>query len=157
MKKVTVLLMLLSIFLLSACAADGTQSSVNSSDDYIENHFVFRGESELWSGEMKVDSTLQFYEKDGILGCDANEKHKLTVTYKGDVSDLASVKQLKIDFDAGPSGGSLEEDHADDPIEQKTFVMQGGGNGAQIQKDEIITVTVTIDGKTESFEMINQG
>ena len=158
MKNVTVLLMLLSIFLLIACAADGTQSSVKISDDYIENHFVFKGESELWTGEMKVDSTLQFYEKDGVLGCDTNEKHKLTVTYKGDVSDLASVKQLKIDFDAGPSSGSLEEEHVDDPITQKTFVMQGGGSGsAQIQKDEIITVTVTIDGKTESFEMKNQG
>ena len=159
MKRATVLLVLLSIFLLSACAAGSTQTNTTGSgnDDYIENHFVFKGESESWTGEMKVDSTLQFYEKDGVLDCDANEDHTLTVTYKGDVSDLASVKQLKIDFDAGPSGGGLEEEHADDPIAQKTFVMQGGGNGAQIQKDQIITVTVTIDGKTENFEMKNQG
>ncbi len=158
MKKLIALLLLFLILFSSACAADGTQSTVNGNDDYIENHFVFKGESESWSGEMKVDSTLQFYEKDGVLGCDTNEKHKLTVTYKGDVSDLSSVKQLKIDFDAGPSSGSLEEEHVDDPITQKTFVMQGGGSGtALIQKDKIVTVTVTIDGKTESFEMKNQG
>lgn len=157
MKKTTAFLMLILILLFSACAVDGIQSSVTNDGDNIENHFIFSGESKSWTGEMKVDSKLGFYEKDGVLGCDANEEHTLTVTYKGDVSILSSVKQLKIDFDAGPSGGTLEEDHADEPIQQNTFVMKGAGNGAQIQKDEIITVTVTVDGKTESFEMKAQG
>jgi hypothetical protein len=69
------------------------------------------------------------------------------------------VKHLKIDYDAPLSGGGIEETHsAENPLQQKTFSMDGiSGGGVLIQKNDIITVTATIDGKTESFEMRNQG
>lgn len=129
----------------------------NGNDDFIENHYVFEGESDSWTGEMMVDSTMQFYEMDGILGCDTNERERLIVTYKGDVADLAVVKHLEIDYDAPLGGGSLQESYDPEyPLQEKTFTLSGGGSGVSlIQEDAVITVTVTIDGKTETFVMKN--
>ena len=128
----------------------------NGNDDFIENHYVFEGESDSWTGEMMVDSTMQFYEMDGILGCDTNERERLTVTYKGDISDLGPVKKLKIEYEAPSGSGSLEETHDEYPLQDKTFTLSGGSSGGSlIQEDDVITVTVTIDDKTESFEMKN--
>ena len=129
----------------------------NGNDDFIENHYVFEGESDSWTGEMMVDSTMQFYEMDGILGCDTNERERLIVTYKGDVADLAVVKHLEIDYDAPLGGGSLEESYDPEyPLQEKTFTLSGVSfGGSLIQEDAVITVTVTIDGKTESFVMKN--
>ena len=129
----------------------------NGNDDYTENHYVFKGESEMWTGEMMVDSSMQFYEMEGILGCDTNERERLTVTYKGDVADLAVVKHLEIDYDAPLGGGSIQESYDPEyPLQEKTFTLSGGGSGVSlIQEDAVITVTVTIDGKTETFVMKN--
>lgn len=134
------------------------EAFANGNDDYIENHYVFKGESEMWTGEMTVDSTLLFFEKEGVLGCDSNEREKLIVTYKGNVSDLGPVKKLKIDYDAPSSRGGGLEDNYDYacPLQEKTFIFSSGGSGgALIHDDAVITVTVTIDDKTESFEMRN--
>ncbi len=129
----------------------------NGNDDYIENHYVFKGESDSWTGEMTVDSTLLFFEKEGVLGCDSNEKEKLTVTYKGDISDLGPVKKLKIAYDTPSGGGSLEESYDPEcPLQDSTYILSSGSSGGSlIQEDSVIIVTVTIDDKTESFEMKN--
>ena len=69
---------------------------------------------------------------------------------------MASVKNLKINYDAPLSGGSIEENHDEFPLQEKTFTLSGGGSGVSlIQEDAVITVTVTIDGKTETFVMKN--
>ncbi len=137
---------------------DNQDVFTNGNNDFIENHFVFKGESEYWTGEMTVDSSSVFYESKGTLGCDATEKERLTVTYKGDVADLTSVKKVIIAYDSGSSGGSLEESHDNEyPLREKTFTLSGGCSGCSFfHEDDIITVTVTIDDETESFEMRNE-
>jgi len=124
-------------------------------DDYIQNHVVFKGESESWTGEMTADSALLFYESGGVLGCDSEDKGLLTVTYKGDVSDLASVKDMRITYDTGNGVGSLGATYSDEnPLQEKTFTITTSSfNVANIEEDFVVTVTVTTDDKTETIEM----
>jgi hypothetical protein len=125
-------------------------------DDYIENHYVFKGESKSWTGEMTADSTIIFFETDGVLGCDSDGASLLTVTYKGDVADLAPVKRFKIAYDTGSGGGSIEEYHDEYPLQEKTFTLSSGSGLTFIEDDFAVKVTITLDGKEESFEMRNQ-
>jgi|GEM_PF-2120158 len=123
-------------------------------DDYIENHVVFKGESESWTGEMTADSALLFFERDGILGCDSEDKALLTVTYKGDVADLASVKNFRIAYHKGDNVGSLGATYSDEnPLHEKTFTINTSLDVVNIEEDFVVTVTVTTDNKTETFEM----
>lgn len=138
--------------------SNSKETFVNGNDDYAENHYVFKGESASWMGEMTVDSTMQFYETDGILGCDADGEERLTVTYKGNISGLGPVKKLKIDYDGPSGGGGFEESYDPEcPLQDSTYILSSGSSGGSlIQEDSVIIVTVTIDDKTESFKMRNE-
>jgi hypothetical protein len=136
-------------------ASNSKEIFANSNDDYIENHVVFKGESDSWTGEMTADSALLFYESDGVLGCDSEDKALLTVTYKGDVSDLASVKDMRIAYGTRNEVGSLSTSYSDEsPLQEKTFTITTRSfNVANIEEDFVVTVTVTTDDNTETFEM----
>ena len=136
-----------------------SDNPTRADSDYVQNDYVFSGESESWMGELDMEYWRQFFERDGVLGCDSSEDTILTVTYKGDVSELSSVKHIKIAYETNSGSGSMEEEYsADEPIQQTTFTLWGSGtNGVQAQKDDIVTVTVTIDGVTESIELKSQG
>ncbi len=79
------------------------------------------------------------------------------MTYKRDVSELASVKHLEILYTDSAGSEKLTEDFDDnDPLSHQTFTLKSGGSGAIESKDEIIEVNINIDGNTQTFELKNE-
>ncbi len=107
MKKSAAIFLIISMLLaLSGCAGVspgqdvGTNGSaapsLGSNEEVTVHKYTLTGESESWTAELNIDHTDILFEKDGSLCYDSDEDSELIVTYKGDISDLESVKNLRI-------------------------------------------------------------
>jgi hypothetical protein len=127
-----------------------------SNKDVIEHDYTYKGESELWTAEYKVNGTGTFTKKDGTLEYDSDVDTILTVTYKKALSELSSVKNLEISYETSAGGGKLNENFDDIPPNKKTYTLKSGRSGGAIEnKDEIIKVNISIDGKSQTLELKN--
>ncbi|MHC1719674.1 MAG: hypothetical protein AB9844_03100 [Clostridiaceae bacterium] len=142
-KSVILLSLLLMVLVITGCSGKDTKVY----------KYTFTGENELWSGDYKVDGKVTFYKEDGTLKCVSSHVNVLTVTCKKDISELAGVKDLSIEYDTTAGGGKLTE-HYDTPPDRKVFTFKDNGNGAFVtNKDAIIKVTITVDGKSQLLEL----
>lgn len=129
-----------------------------SKTDVTNYKYTYTGENELWNAEYKVKETVTFTNKDNTLHAETEAKNVLVITYKGNLTDLSSVKHTEISYDCSTEGGKRSEDYSDgESISSKTFTLiSGGKNGALHNADEIITVTIKIDGDTQTLELKNK-
>lgn len=108
---------------------------------------------------------------------DRKEKDTLIVAYKGDISDLSTVKHSMISYKHGSDGGSLTEDY-DTFLQRKEFKLRGGssskseigeypsaagkmrnaftlyGGSYTASFVEKIEVDIDLDGNSEHFELL---
>lgn len=146
MKKISCIVIALLILIISGC----------TNKEIIRHDYVYKGENESWSAELKVNGTGVFTEKDGRTKYDSSDERVFTVTYKKDLSHLSSVKHLEISYGSSAGAGKLGEDFKDGPPNEKTYVLKSGSKGGAIEnKDEVIKVTVNLDGKIEKIELRN--
>lgn len=146
MKKISIISFALLILIVTGC----------SKKEIIKHNYTYKGENELWSAEYTTNGTAIFEQNDSKMDVGTESKYKLTVTYKKDLSDLSSVKKLVISYDASSSGGSLSEVYSEDEsITSKTFTLSGGGSFIPIE-NEIIKVTINIDGDVQILELKNE-
>jgi hypothetical protein len=146
MKKISCILIALLILIITGCASMET----------IRHDYVFKGENESWSAELKVKGTGTFSEKDGRIKYDSSCDKVFTVTYNKDLSQLSSVKRLEISYESSAGAGKLVEDFKSAPPNEKTYVMKSGSKGGAIEnKDEVIKVSINLDGKIEVIELRN--
>lgn len=123
--------------------------------DVTEHKYTYKGESENWSAEYKVDGSVTFTRKDGKLDSESESENTLVVTYKGDLANLSTVKHLEIEYDCITGGGKIEEDYEDgESITSKTFTMNSGGNGAIPKDDAVIKVSINLDGEEQMMELV---
>lgn len=89
---------------------------------------------------------------------ESKSNNLFTVTYKKDVSELSSVKHLEISYKSSVGGGKSTTDFDDDDSpKRKTYTMSSSStNGSIENKDEVIEVTIDIDGKIQTFELKNE-
>lgn len=148
MKKTSFLVLgtLLIMIFISGC------SNKNS------NSLTFKGESEDWTAEYKVDNIDISINKDGNNVYTADKT--LTVTYKNDLTDLSKVKMWEISYEVDrlSRSGAQSETRNDNgsPISNKTFVISIGGSIPDYiieDKDDVIKVSVNIDGKVQNLEL----
>lgn len=111
-------------------------------------NYRYKGESELWSAEYTLTGTsTSTHESDYTT--------ILSITYKRDLSELAKIKTIKIEYNCGSnSGSSYENYNTINPLNQKTIILKSrcGGTSAP-QEDEIVTVKVTLDDKEQTMEL----
>ncbi len=146
MKKRMAGLIAILVFLIVGC----------SNNDFKVHRTIFRGQSPNFTGEFLADSTERFFRIDGTLHYQNKESTLLTITYKGELSDLASVKQVQIVCDRGTGISSLQQciEEGDPPLFEKTFrIAGGGGNCALVMQDAVVRVTIDLDGKTETLDL----
>jgi hypothetical protein len=125
-----------------------------SSKDKERYDYTFKGENEFWSAELRINGYIEFYEEEGTLKVDSYHDQELITTYKKDLSDLSTIKHIEIGYDGGVSSGKMVGDYPDETLNSKTFTMKSGGNGATIREDEIIKVTINIDGEIQTFDLV---
>jgi len=146
MKKIVSILILVMIVVISG----------RSNREVSEHHYIYRGEKNLWNAEYKVDATVTFFKIDGVLNVETYKERILTVTYKGDISDLSKVKHLIISYNSSAGGGSLDEEFDSKPPTENIYTLKSSSTGTAIEnEEETIQVTINIDGEIQTIELTN--
>ncbi len=122
-----------------------------SDKQLVEHIYTFRGESENWVGEYKVNGTVTRSNEDGILRYRMYSNNILILTYKGSIETILEIDELSYSYQTSRSrsggAGTLTN-----PT-QKQINHKSGGSGGIVREDEIIAVSIEIGGLTESFEL----
>lgn len=128
-----------------------------SNKEVIKHNYTYKGENEFWTVEYKVNGTGIFTEKNNKTEYESNSNHTLTVTYMKSLSDLSSVKHLEISYESSAGGGKLAEDFNNNhPLNQKTYTLKSSSIGGAIEnKNEVIKVSINLDGKVQTIELRN--
>lgn len=152
MKKRILSLILIIAVMLSGCSSKDDK-------EVIKHNYEFSGESEHWSANLKYDAKEIYDKKEDGAKTYSNEYNEtLVVTYKGELSELSKLKHLEIEYEGKTGGGKhvADYDEGEGPI-SLSFTLSGGGKGGALkQEDDIIKVTVNMDGVIESFEIKNK-
>jgi hypothetical protein len=120
----------------------------------IDHNYVYKGENEFWSAEYRVNGTSTFTEKNGKTEYDSNANNVFTITYKKEISQLSAVKHMEILYKSSVAGGKITVN--DGEAKEKSYTTKSGGTGGAIEnKDEVIKVTINLDGKLETIELKN--
>jgi len=133
-----------------------TVSGCDSKDkDVIKHNYTYTGENEHWTGIFTFDATEVFQTIDGVLTYDNQSNSSLTVTYKGELTDLTKVKKVEISYKSSKISGKLVNNYdSNQPITSKEFNLLSGGTGsALLDQDEIIKIEMNIDGTIDAFAL----
>lgn len=125
-----------------------------SKKDVTNYNYLFQGENKHWKAVYKTDGTVICIEKKGTLDVKSNAKNRLTVTYKGKLKDLNTVKHFELSYKINSGGGRLVGNYPEGKgIRSKTFTFDS--ESILLNKDQIFKVTVILDGKKETIKLIN--
>lgn len=133
-----IIFILLFFILLTACK--NTQ---------VYNHnYKYVGEGDYWQAEFQVKGKDVFYEDNGITKYAGESVYESTLTYKGSIEELQSIKKFK--YSVEYPGGSYRENRSG-PLNDGTFTFSG--SGIRARENDKIYVVVNWDDLEESFEL----
>ena len=81
----------------------------------------------------------------------ATMKNTLVITCKKDLREMADVKRLEIYRDLGSSIGRLTVNSAEGSLMQRSYTFRSGGS--MVEPDDIVRVTISVDGEQEIIEL----
>ncbi|WP_156289804.1 hypothetical protein [Oceanobacillus salinisoli] len=132
----------------------GLISACSNNEEVTEHSYLFTGEGHVWSAELRYEAEERWgKDADDINTYSSEDDYNFTLTYKGDLDDLASMKQLDYEFKE-PTGGGSSSLTFDEPVSVKEFTSRGGGTGAILREDMVVSVEVRWDDNEESFELV---
>lgn len=147
MRKTISVLIIIIILIITGC----------SNREVIKHNYTYKGENEFWIAEYNVNATGTFTEKDNKTSYESKSRKVLTVTYKRDLSELSSVTHLEISYKSSVQGGNITEDYDNESPSEKTYTIKSSStNGAIENKDEVIKVTINLDGNIQTIDLKNQ-
>ncbi|MEK3904023.1 hypothetical protein [Paenibacillus sp. FSL R7-0179] len=126
-------------------------TSCNTETTYF--NYTFKGEGDIWSGVYKQEANEKLITTKNKVTSESSKRYNLVLRYKGDQSDLETIKQMKYTFKAKHSSGSQT---IEGPVEVAMLKMGASGNGSAEKEDSVIKVTVEWDGKSEEFGLKNE-
>lgn len=144
--KIKVIFLLIIICILSVII-----SGCTTDNNIVKQDFNLKGENINWIIEYKGHSKGEFYKEKGKLNYKEKSDGMLTVTFKGKLSDLTSVREIEYEFVNG--GGKISFDHAPD----STIFRFNKGLSATTDENITKKVVIIIDGKKEIIEMKSIG
>jgi hypothetical protein len=146
-KKLISLIIILIVLVTTGC----------SKKDIVKHNYTFKGENESWTAEYNIDGTETFIKDDDITHVESECQKEFSITYKNNISELSSIKNIEISYKSSISGGEIVEDYNDGTQPEKTYKIQSSSTGGAIESpDDTIEVTVNIDGNIEVFELKNE-
>lgn len=150
MKKILIHILSLMMILVVGCS----KKEVNEN---YENNVTFRGENDRWEAEFIYKETVTLNDKDDNTDVTTKDNELLTVTYKGELTDLSNVKHLETSYESDIDSGRLVKDYDEgESISTKTFTIPSSGSGSPIiDENAVIKVTINLDGEEETIELKN--
>lgn len=128
-----------------------------SKKDVYKYIYTYHGENKLWKAKYTINSTATFTEKKGTLDGETESNNEFVITYKGKMKDLSNVRHWEISYKNNTGGGKRSEDCDEGKgMTSKIIKMQSSSkNGALPNKDDIIKVTINIDGDIQKLNLKN--
>lgn len=147
MKKTAASILIIAILLAAASC------SYKDAEGHV---YTYEGENKSWTAQYTVHAVSIQTEKNGVSGYEISSEDFFTITYKNDITQLAKVETMEITYVAGKSSGSINYDSMDTPLTEQTYTMRSASKGSStISENETIEVTITLDGKPQTFELKN--
>lgn len=168
MKKAIIIVLFMAISIsVSGCSIEPT----------VKKKYIYKGESENWTGIYELYYIVDFPEEDGKVYAHQMENGSLYVSFKGDLSDLPDVKHFEISYKRSPRSGGIHTENSDDyvSLDRKEFRLNSGaGSKYEVGEHplpiermynlyktyasyeeyiEEIDVVVDLDGKIEIMEL----
>jgi len=129
--------------------ADGQNSG--DTDGYS---YRYAGENDEWTAEYVIAGAGEWTNKDDTLGYDGSYNTLLTVSFKGDLTELPSIRHLIISYKLKNEGGTLDETYDEDSGAHSSYSESSDLNGMYIySKDDVFTVTINPDGKEQIIKL----
>ncbi len=147
MKKILAISLIIIIGIFSTSCSNG---DINETTTY---NYIFKGENDLWEAEYKVTGESTYKQNDNEVKNDGQFEFILTVAYKGDISELSSVKNLSISYKSNLKGGSYNLSFPEDGTIKKAYTIKFESDMLNVSKDEIIKVTIKIDNEIQELEL----
>jgi hypothetical protein len=102
-----------------------------------KNSYMYKGENETWTVQYKVTFNEGKYNSSFIA------------TFKGDTSQLSPEKNIIISYQSTASGGTIIK-----KFNEQTYTFTSSGEGGAIENNnEVMNVTINIDGKIQTIEL----
>lgn len=120
----------------------------------IQQQYTLLGEGPYWKAEYQVQTTETFLIRDKTTAPENDSKKRFILTYKGELSDLSGLRELKYAF-TGSSADTKETVTFESPPNREIVVnrMDRTLNGALEQPDPTLEVTVEWNGTQETFRL----
>ncbi|WP_112180559.1 MULTISPECIES: hypothetical protein [Paraliobacillus] len=135
-----------------------TASHLIKEDRETTNYaYTFVGESENWRAAYTVNGKEVWDKENGVVTYAHDDSDQFVLSFIGDKSIYASIKQLNYSYETsnGGGGGTTYSNELGSP--KKAATNRGSSRGgAKIQEDEVIQVTVKWDDFEESFDLYNE-
>jgi ABC-type phosphate/phosphonate transport system substrate-binding protein len=137
------------IFIVVAILAVMAGCSKKETAETDVNH-SFKGKSDHWIATYQVEGNGGFFER--LKGTDPKSKQQLILTYKGDVSELSTLKKLTYSLVSSESKGN-ETVTFNEPTTKKEFTFTEIKGKEMEPSDETVSVKVKWDGKEEKISL----
>lgn len=143
MKKNFVFITFLIIIMVVGC----------SKKEVFHENYTFVGENHDWKAKCTAKETVTFTEHNNKTEATNNSDNKLTITYKGKLSNLSSVKHIKISYKTDLSEG-FYDGRLDEGVTSKTYIFTSVGQITD--ENDIIKVTIELDEKRTTFNLVSK-
>ena len=118
--------------------------------DITYHNDVFRGESEAWKGEYRINGWWIFSNRGSRIEFDSQVDGVLTLTYLKEVEEPPKLDHFEIHCDFGAGGESLiDEDVVLEPI----YRFERLGTNVPGEGSEL-SVVIDMDGDIQTIELV---
>lgn len=129
---------------------------INEDRETTNYAHTFVGESKNWQAAYTVSGNEVWDKENGVVTYAHDASDQFVLSFIGDKSIYASIKQLNYSYEASNGGGEGTMNNNEIGSPKRVATNSGSSRGgAKIQEDEVIQVTVKWDDFEESFDLYN--
>jgi len=116
--------------------------------------YTYAGDNDKWATEYTITGAGKWTKTDGTLDYDGSYDTLLTISFKGDPTELSSIRHLIISYKMGNQGGTIDETYDEGRGARSSYSESSGSSGAYLYSEgDVITVIITLDGMEQTIEL----
>ena len=137
---------LLAFMYVSGRYGNAPDGQKNSGDTDIYR-YTYAGGNDEWTAKFEIAGTEKWTNKNNLLGYDGSYDTLLTVSFKGDLTELSSVRHLIISYKMGNQGGTIDQTYDEGSGARSSYSESSSSGGAYLYSEgDVYIVTINLDG-----------